>query len=182
MRRILHPIKSQPIILLDVDGVINFTGSGGAWERQKGKIRSATVCNYHVKWSVDVISAINSWGKNLADIRWLTTWNDDARLKLAPALEINDFPLARNPNITNKAEAAFITEQNHPGVPICWLDDDLRYFNFESNVGKIDITYWKSRPNTLLIAPKLSDGLQPNDLVNIESFLLEHSKLYPRNI
>ena len=170
--------KVKPILLLDVDGVINYTGSGGAWHDQKEKTKKTMVDGWEIKWSTDVVSKINYWGKDIADIKWLTTWNEKARLFLSPALGIDEFPLARDPAIRSKGYAAWLVEQNNPGVPICWVDDEVYWFCVkpEDDGLQIESSYWESRPNTLLIEPKEEDGLQPDDLARIESFLLEHTK------
>ena len=168
--------KVKPILLLDVDGVINYTGSGGAWHDQKEKTKKTMVDGWKIKWSTDVVSKINYWGKDIADVQWLTSWDDKARLFLAPALGLDEFPLARDPIMT-KGYAAWLVEQNYPGVPICWVDDEVYWFWCKTDNGlQIESSYWESRPNTLLIQPKEEDGLQPDDLARIESFLLEHSK------
>lgn len=165
--------KAKPILLLDVDGVINYVGDGGAWRDQKEKMKLKRVNWWNIRWSTEVVLKINYWGRNLADIRWLTSWDEKARLLLAPALGIDEFPLARDPSMWHKAHAADIVDQTYPGIPICWIDDELDSFLHDTDRGHF---YWESRPNTLLIQPSEKMGLQPDDLARIESFLIEHSK------
>ena len=40
--------KVKPILLLDVDGVINYTGSGGAWHDQKEKTKKTKVNQWEI--------------------------------------------------------------------------------------------------------------------------------------
>ena len=63
----------------------------------------------------------------VAEIRWLTTWDNTARTNLARTLQLRDFQLARDPSRKISKEVAALTIAKESSRPIMWVDDDLRY-------------------------------------------------------
>ena len=118
----------KPLILLDVDGVINMIGRNDPhllWPDSKTK-KDVTCnnCLYNIVYSPEMISRINAWNIE-GEVQWLTTWNNDARIRLAPALGLNDFPVARNPTTLSKPETFRKHAKNDPNRAIIWIDDEL---------------------------------------------------------
>ena len=56
-------------------------------------------------------------------MRWLTSWRDNARFNLAPALGIKDFPVA--PFVKEGMTEEILTLQKFWERPIVWIDDEI---------------------------------------------------------
>lgn len=89
--------STKPIILLEVDGVINMmnersdkiTNARKLWgDVKRGKSR-AQGCE--LLFSPTVVHKLMEWGTK-ADVRWLTSWGRSA-LSLAPAMHMTSFPI-----------------------------------------------------------------------------------------
>lgn len=89
-------------MLLDIDGVINTDREHSAdfWA-DVVKVRSRSKFCY----SPSVIKKINDWS-TIAEIKWLTDWNERANTIIAHAVGLELFALGRNENAnTSKVEA-----------------------------------------------------------------------------
>lgn len=168
----------KPILLIDVDGVINFTGNS-CWPVAKQAKVMHEKRKYLITWSPVVVEKLNLWfDSGLAEIRWLTTWDKYAQDNLAPALGLRHFELARDPveNI-DKDVAADRTVLAEPGRPIVWIDDDVSYYvrRIRSN--------WMAKNTTLIVQPDTRIGLTPEQLATIESFLVSarENRFQPNN-
>ena len=165
-----------PLILLDIDGVINTDGKHSenyfSDLKKVANIRKFT-------YSPTVISKINEWS-SVAEIRWLTDWNERANTIVAPAVGLELFSLGRNEarNLT-KLEAFVDNSQKNPDRLIIWIDDELMQFK-QSNDRSKDTYYNEylryhknifTRPNTLLISPAI--GLTA-DFIQVIDHVLQH--------
>jgi len=163
----------KPIILLDVDGVINmfenYAGQTGDWtDVSKGLVYSPERdCNYEVKYSKEMISCVNAWNK-VAEVKWLTTWNDRAQTHVAPVMGLDHFECARTFKLQEdldeeeKAKTAVRIAKDVGGdTLIIWIDDDMRRFLSGSKESPIF-----KRPNTLLLAPAGLLTMADIELVN----------------
>ena len=158
----------KPLILLDVDGVIS--GSNGGNKAYWKDVKHKTFDGYSIYYSPTVITKINQWSQ-VAEIRWLTNWDERARKMLAPALGINEFELARDPALDlRKDQAAFNCIQMTPSRPLIWIDDEVLYYS-KKPVAPVPASFWDSRDRTLLIAPEEYVGLIPQHLEKIDAFL-----------
>jgi hypothetical protein len=191
---LLPPMK-KPIILLDVDGVINFAGSEEKakvlwpdiiYER---RVLSSTGKRYDVLYSPAMVQKINAWHQ-VAEVRWLTTWNDCAKTNLAPALKLDSFENSRKSK-DGKIETAILVgkEQGADGLVI-WIDDDLKEWterndkeiaSIESPISKLSprqifaVTHSPvifDRPNTVLLSPSI--GLTPQHVQLVDDLLRDH--------
>lgn len=159
---------AKPIVLLDVDGVLNFFMGRSVWETSKMAWIRDRSRGIGVQWSPTVVDKLNDWfDSGLAEIRWLTSWDNRAQEKLAPELGLRHFELARNPaeNI-DKDVAADRTALAEPERPIVWIDDEVL------NLSQLVKSDWISKDTTLLIHPVENEGLTPEHLEKIESFLV----------
>jgi hypothetical protein len=118
----------RPVILLDVDGVINMWTGNCGWTDAV----STEVYGYSIQHSPTMIKKINEWN-SIAEVRWLTTWESKAQSLLAPALGLDKFALRHkdtpnNPNnaCIDKTEAAINTAEE-VGIDglVIWIDGDL---------------------------------------------------------
>lgn len=156
----------RPVILLDVDGVLNACG----WDEPKGwDDFQTTVCNgFHITHSQKMAAAIRALD---ADIVWLTTWRERANEWISPLFDWGHFPALSYVESERysswwKAAAAekYIKENPRPFI---WIDDDLTFGIMESdflNDADFDIPY-------LLVAPYQSDGLQLDQIEKIATFI-----------
>jgi hypothetical protein len=188
----------KPIILLDVDGVINMLSLKEAkalWEDTTSvnvsTLKDGKPMTYKIVYSPTVIQKINEWSK-IAEVRWLTTWNARAITDLAPKLSLEAFKLAKgrdkNGNdmikgILGKTESAIATAKEvGPDGCVIWIDDELKEWK-EGNDKRV-MQYVKenkpppphdagifSRPNTVLLSPCL--GLTKEHVAFMDSILAD---------
>jgi hypothetical protein len=138
----------KPLILLDVDGVLNnySWGSATVYPDEKKTVVNA----FPIRYSPTIVSAFNNFSRDgLAEVRWLTAWGGNARKLLAPALGIDDFLTVRDDSWTpNKQIVAKTIADSCPDRPIVWIDDEMVEF------AGTDMPFWKARPHTLMVEPK----------------------------
>jgi hypothetical protein len=197
--RPLFPPMKKPIILLDVDGVINFAGS-----KEKAKVlwpdliyeRDVVNCageKYNILYSPAMVQRINAWNQ-VAEVRWLTTWDDSAKTNLAPALKLDSFENSRKSDNDCKITTAVLVgkEQGADGLVI-WIDDDLKKWteNNENQMSDLTLDDRESpdlsprqkeavthsagifdRPNTVLLSPCI--GLTPQHIQLVDDLLRDH--------
>ena len=158
--------KNKPIVLLDVDGVINMFGHSSCLESW-ANTKTTFVNNFRINYSPAVIEKINRWN-TVAEVRWLTTWDNRAQTMLAPELKLDQFDLARDPELRlSKTQAAQKTaEEVGPDRLIIWIDDELSDWARPNSCEK-SILSW--RPNTVLVSP--GDGLRPEHIDFIDKIL-----------
>lgn len=136
-------------------------GDGKMWPDLESK-RNIESCNGHytIDYSPSMVKSINAWNK-LAEIRWLTTWNEFALTSLTPALGFDQFKLGRTEaqNEEKATSATRIAKEVGDDTLIIWLDDD-------TNMGE-----FYERPNTLLLKPKW--GLRPEHVKLVDDCLVK---------
>ena len=186
-----------PLVLLDVDGVLNAVDSAPdprVWpDWQRGRA-AAGGRQWPIAWSPSVVQAVLAW-REVADVRWLTTWGSLANGALRELLGLPELPVAGAPggpvegsgsdgaagSLASVTAAApdeltgrwwkfdVVRElvRTEPARPLVWLDDDL--------AGQRDIRTWMTAQATcLLVSPTPRTGLRPDDLELVSRFLAEH--------
>jgi hypothetical protein len=136
---------NKPIMLLDIDGVINAVTPGledkhPAWEKKD--FDNATAGNFQVIWSKKVIDQLCAWKQSeRIDIRWLTSWGLRANKIFAPVVGLprlkNGFdaePLKKvkgsRPSKTLSFIAfyeAHLVNDNQKKNKLIWIDDEVIY-------------------------------------------------------
>ncbi len=162
-----------PLILLDVDGVIN--GAARSWPKKKRKELGSKPLG--VRYSTAVIDQINKWSRTkAAEIKWSTWWGANAQTRLAPGVKLDHFELAtENPEDCGrrKAESFFNAVKDNPTRKVVWIDDEL--FKMLNNCkSHMDVALKKhifESGLALLINPDYSEGLEPQHLTMVDSFL-----------
>jgi hypothetical protein len=164
------PVRN-PLWLLDVDGVINAVCGSvpPGYERQR-------ISGFQITWPTEVIRRMRQLHETGAvEIRWLTTWCDDAAKMIAPALSL---PLdcvvegAADHRSTDhktwwKSAVAKRLSDAEPDRGLIWTDDDLDYA--ERN-GEVDWLCERTGP-TFAYAPDPRQGITPKALARIEAFI-----------
>lgn len=135
-----------PIILLDIDGVINEYGSPDS------HLRTVPVTRYfhsfNITYDPEKIKIINEWSK-YSEVRFLTSWGDCATYRLAPAVGLYSFPH----NYTGKHNLDELSEDDSKR-PIIWIDDEIggKYpypSNFKETASKLDNIHVMYTPSCL---------------------------------
>jgi hypothetical protein len=187
-----------PLVLLDVDGVLNAVDAHPdprVWpDWQRGRA-AAGGRQWPIAWSPTVVRAVLSW-RELADVRWLTTWGSLANGALRELLGLPELPVAgappdRDAGAVSEAASGSLAAvtpaapdeltgrwwkfdvvrelvRAEPGRPVVWLDDDL--------AGQREIRTWMTeRTSCLLVSPTPRTGLRPDDLELVTRFLAERA-------
>ncbi len=161
-----------PLVLLDVDGVIN--GVARSWPKDQTK--SQWAWDYRITYSTAVINQINEWSRTkAAEIKWSTFWGSHAQTDLAPALKLDHFELAtKNPEDCGelKRESFFNAVKENPTRKVVWIDDEL--FSMMHRVWEKyeDVVLRKNileSGSVLLVNP--DDGLEQKHLTMVDLFL-----------
>ncbi len=118
-----------PVWFLDIDGVINaVTDSTPAGYRFE--MVETMGQQWPIRWRPEVVDFVNRVSRNgLAEVRWLTTWEQDASANLAPALGFDEFDSYDIPDSDSRGgwwKTDVVTEFiATEGRPFVWTDDDL---------------------------------------------------------
>lgn len=88
-----------PLILLDVDGVVNALPDTGedlqVWPDWQSGWAIADGTRFHITYSPTVIRTLRGWHESgTAEIHWLTTWGHDANDELRELLELPELVVA----------------------------------------------------------------------------------------
>ncbi len=148
----------KPLILLDVDGVVNAVGRTSRYwsdavtiEKLSCTYPDGEIKEFKILYSPTVVRKINKWAdENRAEIMWLSSWDDRANKFFAPAVGLNQFAVGREDGAF-KLDAI---KNQPPDRIVIWIDDTLTTF---LNDNQYDEVYMKGvfkRPNTLLMAPR----------------------------
>lgn len=150
-------------LYLDVDGVINAQMPQG-W----GKLRDAVLRDWEdwsikFRWAPGMIAALAAFD---LELRWCTTWRDEAPRLLAPLLgwghvyERVMHPLTDTlywPSIDWKYDTMRSVEQ--PDARFVWIDDELMDY------------HRAAFPNALVITTNAVTGISPKDIERIAEYL-----------
>jgi hypothetical protein len=156
---VIFDTMSRPLIFLDIDGVINMFPI----KREIGNKMWPDICDiwhkiartgkkWEISYSPQKIKIINEWSK-IAEIRWLTTWNECA-IPFAAEIGLDgNFTTARKHGDNSHKRDTFVKNLSSecPCRPVIWIDDDLKHWK-ESNP-----THF-ARKNTLYVSP--ANGLR----------------------
>jgi hypothetical protein len=165
-----------PILLLDVDGVLN----AARVELPEGWGRG-TFHGFVLSWDPTVtarLRALHESGR--VEIQWLTTWTTDADELLAEpmglprGLKTHDRDDAAPTGFLGslggisgwwKLAAAREVAEAEPDRRIVWIDDDL------AEQAEETAEWLAANPHVLVVAPDLFEGLTHEQLDEIEAWL-----------
>jgi len=122
-----NPESVLPLVLLDVDGVINdlpaSLGMERPWPHRRLDLGRATIC------IPLFVPPLLQYLDLVSDIWWCTTWGDMANQVLTPVLEIGPYPVVGADTDQSghgwKARAAhpIATEAIREGRRVYWIED-----------------------------------------------------------
>ena len=184
-------VDVKPVMLLDVDGVINAITKKPAtfaWPRASWRTGKA-VCDdfsWPINWAVDVVDfLIGVHEQDRAEIRWHTTWQHDAQ-NLANLVGLPTFPIAEAPEapVSGIPNGVLEVARMRDGLPrwwkygaarrvvieerrpLVWVDDDITSELTRrtcDNLANIGPVHY--------ISPDPTTGLIPRNLSEIDAFL-----------
>lgn len=188
----------RPLVLLDVDGVLNAVTSRPdprVWpDWQRGRA-AADGRQWPIIWSPSVVSAVRAWQAD-ADVQWLTTWGHHANGGLRALLGLPELPVAgtwADVNAPQHAGSADDGAVAHAAVAPAAPDELTgRWWKFDvvrgvvhadparplvwiddDLAGQREIRQWMQRESRcLLVAPTMGTGLRPDDVTLVREFLV----------
>jgi hypothetical protein len=165
----------RPLILLDIDGVINASGRKEKYWKDAKSIKDFLCVDsegedviYNIFYSPTVVERIKRWEKH-AEIKWLTSWNDRANKYLAPAIGLPLFDNARADSNTSKLNAVLAHIHEHPDRLIIWIDDQLPSAQKKHKHNEMYQKLIFTRTNTVFVSP--TNGLIGEHIDFIEHVL-----------
>lgn len=168
----------RPVLLLDVDDVLNMVGWGAdrvakAW----GDTYRFKACGFTMRVSPRMLGTIVSWvNQGLVDVRWLTTWElDDSVRELEAEFAWPELPIAGRRADAVKVmrkmredigwwKLEFAQAAYELGGPVVWVDDEI-----SGNWATTDWLATTDKERLLAVSPH--SGLVPGDVALIEEFL-----------
>lgn len=174
---------ARPVLLLDIDGVLNAispsppdTFPADDWLRFHANDPAGG------SWRMQISQSVVDWLKDIhadgrAEIRWHTTWQEGA-LDIGDKVGLPTFPVVDAPE-TNwnpiemrkqwwKTPAAFRVVRDE-GRRLIWVDDDISYHLAPSDSHLLKTA---RRNGVFLVSPRTATGLCPRDMGQI-NFALE---------
>ena len=169
--------RDRPILLLDVDGVLNAVRPDLPEGWQRGRFNG-----YVLSWDPTVVARLRAMHESSrVELHWLTTWTEMADRLLAEPLQLprglrthsrDALPTGYSDDRRGlsgwwKLAAAQAVAEAEPDRRIVWIDDDLAE-------QAEDTSEWlASHGRVLVVAPAFSTGLTHEELDRVEAWLDE---------
>jgi hypothetical protein len=169
-------VSPPPILLLDVDGVLNALQADlpDGWRR--GRFNG-----YVISWDPTITARLRGWhDAGRVEIQWLTTWTEDADRLLAGPMGLprglrthardRVAPTGfggrvHGPAAWWKLAHAHEVVEAEPGRRVVWIDDDL------GELAELTWQWLAGNPGVLAVAPDLVQGLTHDQLDAVEAWL-----------
>jgi len=184
-----------PLVLLDVDGVLNALArppDQRAWTDWQLGQAVADGRSWPIAWSPSVVDAVRGWRQH-ADVQWLTTWGHNANDSLRELLDLPALPVAGThqdgpvapgePDDAPLAHASVAPAAPDELTGRWWKFDVVRHL-VRTRPGRrlvwVDddlevegaVAQWMAREaDCLLVAPSPITGLVAADLARVDDFL-----------
>lgn len=159
------------IIYLDVDGVINAIRNGTPSQKRTGfkDFRRTTVNGFQIQYAQELIDWLNTVSQiEDVEIKWLTTWQEDAPKNLCPAIGLFGWDWeVLGGDLTDwggvhwwKYKAIREDHAKHKPSLAVWIDDDLKL--------ETRAHHWAiETANVIAVIPDALDGLTKEALDGI---------------
>jgi hypothetical protein len=176
-----------PVWLLDIDGVVNAIAAEGdpaVWPAESWRRRRVSPVDDGYQYSIltaepvlDFLRGVHAAGT--AEIRWHTTWQRSAPLRISPALGLPAWPIADAPEFTHHRDSGYagVTARSwwklaaaervvaDEGRRLLWTDDDI------DRIDDPVLAELISRPEVLAVSPDTATGLTGAELARCAQFL-----------
>ncbi len=181
-----------PLVMLDVDGVLNALGDLDCWPDEQNGFARAEGNLYPITFSRLVVARLRNWHESgAAEVQWLTTWGHDANAGLRELLGMPELVVAgtyddegvtAEVDVTSHAASApsapdplsgrwwkydvvqrVLREQ--PGRTVVWIDDEL------SNDSRFRRWGETQEHHLTCLGPDPMTGLSPTDLKTLSRLL-----------
>lgn len=159
----------RPYLFLDVDGVLN------AWMFDAVSVPADAYTDFEIHPDVGGFTMVLSqaMGRDLAaaaaqaDVRWLTTWGEQAAELVAPLLSLPQWPALEYVWLKAEAIAEVLVTDPRPFV---WLDD------VEAEVEQLAAVreVLDELPDHLLVKPNPDTGLTPSQIRRVAEWVDNH--------
>lgn len=156
----------RPVVFADIDGVLApLAMREGLREAYVGGWQGTIVCD------PQVIAYLKRWHETgLAEVRWLTSWDDDANTCFAPAvglpeLVVHPEPARAEPGSGWWKEAVVSHHMRETPRRVVWLEDEAEDRSAVHRLADTD------PHNALIITPDPRIGLTVEDCARAEQFL-----------
>lgn len=144
---------TNPLVLLDVDGVLNVLSDAvDGWPVLSAGWAVAGGRRFPITWAPEVVTALRRWLAAGVEVQWLTTWGHDANTSLRHLLGLPELPVAGTydqdpvgaPEAAGSSHASVAPAapdpltgrwwkydvvqrllHEQPGRPLVWIDDEL---------------------------------------------------------
>lgn len=164
-----------PVLLLDVDGVLNAVRPDLPEGWQRGRFNG-----YVLSWDPTVVARLRALHESgRVELQWLTTWTEMADRLLAEPLDLPRGLRTHSRDLAStgfggalggaagwwKLAAAQAVAEAEPGRRIVWIDDDL------ADQAEDTSDWLAANGHVLVVAPHYTRGLTHADLDRIEAWL-----------
>ena len=164
----------KPLILIDVDGVVNAFGKRG-WPqgtRWYDLFADGGDETYRLRVAAPVLDAIDRW-TGRADVQWHTTWQEhvynwtkQVNFTWLPTTYAPEYKLWDNQHAKGwwKVPAVIRALEQRPVV---WIDDDINY----DRKGGIQVREANPHMPRFLVCPNSTEGLVAKEIDRINAWL-----------
>jgi hypothetical protein len=191
-----------PLLLLDVDGVVNALGDEldpAVWSDWRTGWAEADGRRWQIRWSPSVVQRLRDWHDTGAvELQWLTTWGHDANGELRALLELPELAVAgtydEDPDALGSPDAG-VDGRSHAAVapaapdPLSghWWKYDVVQRVRRRHPGRLvlwvddelhrpDLSFrrWaEAQADVVAVGPDPACGLSPRDLDRVAGLLTE---------
>ena len=189
----MHAGAVTPLLLLDVDGVLNALAGGDpqVWPEWRAGRATADGRAWPIRWAPAVVDRLRGWHEQgRVELQWLTTWGHDANLELRvlldlPALEVagthDEEPSAGSPEHEGAVAHAAVAPAAPDELTGRWWKHDvvrrlrraqpergLLWVDDELHDRRSPYVAWAERHGVVALGPHPLTGLTPADLDLLE--------------
>lgn len=155
----------RPVVFVDIDGVLApLAMRTGLVEAYVGGWQGTIV------YDPQVIAYLKRWHETgLAEVRWLTSWDEEANSCFAPAVGLPEFYVHPEPTIGNRLgswKVALVCHHLYETKrPVAWLEDE------DSDDPAAQRVAQAEPHRALIIKPDARVGVTVEDCLRVEAFL-----------
>lgn len=159
--------SAPPVCFLDIDGVL------APFDRRQPGLEPVRVGGYYgtLLVSPSIIARIRDLHRaRVIEVRWLTSWEDDANTCLAPLVGLDTYPVHHEPDGPMGErywKETVVRDHAQSGQRFVWIDDEMTFYNSHVTVSA------DHGEQGLVIAPDSLTGLTHAQVDMIERFLDE---------